>query len=102
MYYEIKNAAEFRERKQDWENAYARDLQYRERGINRWTGAAKAKVAAEGVLVLYTMKQIRRGYPLDKCHEALEHPELLRALSKALYYEKDMTDAFMSTLAKLN
>lgn len=102
MYYEIKNAAEFRERKADWEAAQQKDAEYRERGITRWTPAAKAMIAAEGVLVLYTVKQIKRGYPLEKCHEALEHPQLLKALSRALYYEKGMTDAFMTTLAKSN
>lgn len=95
---EIKNAEQFRSVKSAYATASERDAKHREQGRNGWTSAAKALVSAEGVIVAYTLKQVKRGYPIAKCIEALEYRGLIKALARALWYEKSMKDEFLEVL----
>ena len=101
MYYEIKNAEQFRKVKAEYLAAAEKDRKHRERGRTGWTPAAKQMVSAMGVLAAYAGKVARDGYPVEKCCEALDDQGLIREFAKHLYYQKGMRQAWFVALQHL-
>lgn len=100
-YKRIESAQDFRKAKADWERTSAKDADYRKAGRRGWTSAAKQMIDAQGALASYAVRIAKSGYPIADCCKALEHPRLLSEFARHLYYERDMRQEWLYTMAQI-